>query len=147
MVGQRIPGRVHVFIPKRLSMVLGRRFASSSSSLRWNTKNSLILLIFTISVAGLSYQTGEVHQKQMQAVGNLGYNKELLKPKHFKNSSELRSKSSLMGYKIPPYPLDDKGVQGLLEAGETVIKDGIPKHTSTVWSANVPQRMNGLTVK
>jgi hypothetical protein len=121
MVAQTIPRHVHVFTSKSMFTVFRRPFTSSSRYLSWNSKNSLILLISTIAVAGLGYQAGKIHQKQMRATENLGHNEELLRPKHFKKSFELRSRSSLMGYKVPPYPLNDKGVQELLEAGESMI--------------------------
>lgn len=40
-----------------------------------------------------------------------------------------------MGYKVPPYPLDDRSIQELLEAGESVIKDSIHEtHINSVVS-------------
>lgn len=135
MTGQRILGQIHVFANKSISTTGRRSIASSSKSLRWNRKNGLVLFLSAISVAGLSYQAGEIHQKQIQNAGNSRNSEALLKPQHFKNSIELRSRSSLMGYKMPPYPLNEKRVQELLEAGERVIKDELYKtHINSVVS-------------
>ena len=135
MVPQRILRRVHDFT--RTSTVSRRLLSSTSISSRLNGRNSVVLLISTISVAGLGYQAGKTQNKLIRASGNVGGDEQLLGPKRFKSSLELRSRPGIRGYKVPPYPLKDQTMQELFEAGERVIKDILHEtHVNCVVSKN-----------